>query len=84
MRYEGNYTKLRGLRDALSIETTYLEVSKDFGDDYFQVLQNLLDECDNDFAGFDLPQHAWYLNEDPRFQVRKSSLSVPRQRLSCP
>ena len=72
------------MRDALSIETTYLEVSKGFGDNYSQVLQNLRDECDDDFVGFDLLQHAWYLNEDPRFQVRKLSLSVPCQRLPCP
>ena len=64
---EGNYAKLRGVRDALSIETTYLEVSKGFGDNYSQVLQNLRDEYDDDFAGFYLPQHAWYLNEDLRF-----------------
>ncbi|MCF6343658.1 MAG: TIGR02391 family protein [Devosiaceae bacterium] len=59
---EGNYARLKGLRDAVASEKEdYL--SRDFVDDYSLILKNLRKECEDDFLDFDLSDTVWYENE---------------------
>jgi Protein of unknown function (Hypoth_ymh) len=68
---EGNYARLRGLRDALALEVNSM-IPVDFIDDFTAILENLRSESDDDFIGFDLPRHAFRDSQDPEYQANKS------------
>jgi hypothetical protein len=70
---EGNYARLIGMKNALTTEPETF-VYLDFATDYLSIIQKLREECDDEFSGFDLPQHVYRNHEDPRYQVNKPPL----------
>ncbi len=71
---ESNYARLIGLREAVASEQKAYNLSTDFADDYNTILKNLRDKCDDNFSGFDLPQHVWNNHDDQMYQVNKPPL----------
>jgi len=70
---EGNYARLRGLRDTLVVES-HDEVFMDFASDYTSILENLRAECGDKFIDFDLPMHVFSNRNHVKYQVNKSPL----------
>ncbi|VAW01395.1 hypothetical protein MNBD_ALPHA08-1548 [hydrothermal vent metagenome] len=70
---EGNYAKLTGLHRALVTEIHDF-IFRDFAEDYIAILKDLRKECDDEFSGFELPEHVWREHDDPAYQVNKPPL----------
>jgi len=78
---EGNYARLKGLKESAILPPNYL--SRDFGQDYNDILAELRNSLDDGFNGFDLSQYGyWHKNTDDSTYKKTSFISKVNQLIS--
>ncbi len=68
---EGNYARLKGLRDTAIVKPNYL--SRDFGKGYEFILADLRDYLDDGFNGFGLSEYGYWSRDADDSTYNKSS-----------